>query len=184
MTRKTRRQVLLRLCAGLALAAGLVAACQLWVVEGFRVEGCCMEPGIRSGERVLVTKLDYLVRPPRRGDLVVFHYPRDPGKLYLKRVIALPGERVELRGQRVYVNGRPLGDRAARAHRACFYGPVTVPPGRLFVLGDNRDNSNDSRFWGTLPERDVVGRVRWRYWPPGRAGGLPTTGVVAAGKVH
>jgi len=172
-----------RAVAVLAAALAVLVAVHLWLVQSFRVEGACMEPAMKGGERVVVTKFGYWLARPQRGEVVVFRYPRDPSRLYIKRVIGLPEELVEIKAGRVYVDGRPLRERVA-PHHPQYYRPLWVPSGRYFVLGDNRDNSDDSRYWGTLPQQALVGRVCLRYWPPARAGLLPASGALQAGERH
>lgn len=175
------KEVLHRACPAAAAVLLAVLAAQLFLVRGYRLEGACMEPNVRPGERVLVTRFDYWLGAPARGDVVVFPYPRDPARLYIKRVIAVGGELVEIRAGRVYIDGEPVREPLVGRHQRQYFGPLVVPPGRLFVLGDNRDNSNDSRYWGCLPASQVIGRVRFRYWPLGRAGALPREEIVQAG---
>jgi len=164
---RTHKARITAVALGAAFTALLVAQC--WLVDGYRVSGACMEPSMHSGERVLVTKFDYWLSAPHRDEVVVFHYPRNPRLLYLKRIAGLPGDTVEIRGRRLLVNGRVLPRPASGSQRQ-YFGPVTVPAGTVFVLGDNQADSNDSRFWGPLPQRELVGKVRLRYWPPTRAG--------------
>ncbi len=145
----------------------LIAACVLlFIAQGYRVSGDCMEPRLHTGERILADKLAYALRGPRRGDVVVFLYPRDPRQTFVKRVIGLPGDTVAIESGRVLIDGRPLLEpyRVNPAHGDM--APQFVPHGSYFVLGDNRDFSDDSRFWGDLPRRDLVGRAVACYWPP------------------
>jgi len=150
------------------VALGLLPAVAvvLWVMQGFRVSGDCMRPHLATGERVLAYKLAYTLRGPRRGDIVIFAYPRDPSQTYVKRVVGLPGETVSIRSGLVSVDGRPLPEpyRVYAAHGDM--APQLVPHGTYFVMGDNRDVSDDSRFWGDLPRRDIIGRAVACYWPP------------------
>jgi signal peptidase I len=127
-----------------------------------------MEPNLQTGERVLASKFSYWFGMPRRGDVVIFKYPVDPKKNYVKRVVGLPGDTVEIRDGVVYVNGGRLTEtyKINEAHGS--YGPETVKSDKLFVLGDNRDQSNDSRFWGELPIANVQAKAVMLYWPPSR----------------
>lgn len=149
-------------------AVALFFFCITFLVQGYAVIGSCMEPNLVTGERVLGNKLIYRFKKPSRGDVVVFIYPRDPSKTYIKRVIALPGEMVEIRRGKVFINGKPIAEpyRVNEAHGD--YGPKIVKQGRLFVLGDHRDQSNDSRSWGDLPAENVRAKAWIRYWPIGR----------------
>ncbi len=144
-----------------------------FVVQAFFIPSGSMEPTLQVGDRILVAKFYYRLAPIQRGDVIVFRYPLNPGKDFVKRVVGLPGDRVELRRGVVYINGKPRPDLTpADGDPACIqdYGPKTVTPGHLFVLGDNRCNSEDSRFFGLVPARNVVGRALVIYWPPHRIG--------------
>jgi len=147
-----------------------------FVVQSFFISSDSMLPCLRPADRLLVNKFIYRLTAPRRGDIIVFRAPpraeAAPGEDYVKRVIALPGEVVEIRGGHgVYVNGRRLAEPYAKITTAGF-GPHRVAPHSVFVLGDNRAASYDSRAWGDLPRRLVVGKVMVRFWPPRRAGML------------
>ncbi|HWQ15705.1 MAG TPA: signal peptidase I [Roseiflexaceae bacterium] len=166
------------------------------VVQNFKIEGQSMEPNLHSGQYILVNKIVYfhfdlnaplrllpgnadlpprMVYPftmPRRGDVVVFEYPKDLSKDYIKRVIALPGETVEIRDGQVYVNGTLVDEpylqgtpTNCRLEDLCARGPVTVRPGTVFVMGDNRSNSSDSREWNELPLDRIIGKAWVSYWP-------------------
>ncbi|MFO7166959.1 MAG: signal peptidase I [Chloroflexota bacterium] len=167
------------------------------VVQNFKIEGQSMEPNLHSGQYILVNKLVYfhfdlnaplrllpgnadlpprMVYPftmPQRGDVVVFEYPNDFSKDYIKRVIALPGETVVIRDGQVYVNGIPVDEpylqgvtTNCRVEDPCANGnPITVRPGTVFVLGDNRMNSSDSREWNELPLDRIIGKAWVSYWP-------------------
>lgn len=130
-----------------------------------RVDGSSMEPTLHTGEFVIVNKLAYKLGNPEIGDVIVFHFPRDPEQEYIKRIIGLPGDRVVITNGQVTVNGFPLREdyiAAAPAYEASW----EIPEDNLFVLGDNRNNSSDSHNWGTVPESYVVGRALVVYWPP------------------
>ena len=130
-----------------------------------RVDGASMEPTLVSGEYVIVSKLSYRFGTPQRGDIIVFHFPRDPKEEYIKRVIGLPGDEVEVRHGSVYVNGQLLDETYLKV-TTNYNGTWMVPEGQLFVLGDNRNNSSDSHDWGTVPMDYVVGKAIVVYWPP------------------
>lgn len=136
-----------------------------FIAQGFSVFGSCMEPNLRTGERVLGNKLIYRIESPARGDVIVFKYPKNPEKTFIKRVVGLPGETLEIRGGRVYINDRPLSEPYLVNAPHGSYGPETIKPGKLFVMGDYRDQSNDSRYWGELPVRNVEAKAWIRYWP-------------------
>jgi len=130
-----------------------------------RVDGSSMEPTLHTGEFVIVDKISYEVGAPRRGDVIVFHYPRNPEKEYIKRVIGLPGDVVDIANGRVYVNGQVLHEPYIAA-APTYPGNWTVKENALFVLGDNRNNSDDSHRWGTVPVDYVIGKAVLIYWPP------------------
>ncbi len=148
-----------------SLAIVLGAAMLMLGTRGFYVYGSCMEPNLKTGERVLASRVSYWFGTPQRGDVVIFRFPGDLSKNFVKRVIGLPGDRVEIRSGNLFVNGRacPEPYRQIKAHGS--YGPETVRPGYLFVLGDNRDESNDSRYWGELPLGNVEAKAVLMYWP-------------------
>jgi len=146
----------------------------VFIVQAFFIPSGSMEPTLHVGDRILVGKFAYRIWEVKRGDIVVFHYPLNPNKDFVKRVVGLPGERVEIKDGLVLISGRPLGEayptRLPGGDRACTsnYGPQVVPAGSLFVLGDNRCNSEDSRFFGFVPFKNVVGRAMIVYWPMDR----------------
>lgn len=144
-------------------------ALQLWVVQGYRVYGSCMEPNLCTGERLLGSKLA-LLQGIHRGDVVVFRPPHQPDTAYVKRVIGLPGEVIEIRHSRVFIDGRELKEPYLQRAWHDDRPPQRIGADRVFVLGDNRDNSNDSRMWGELPIRNISAKAWLRYWPPERIG--------------
>lgn len=126
-----------------------------------------MEPSLHDGERLLVDKVTYRFREPRRGEIVVFGYPKDPRRKFIKRIIGLPGDVVEIRNRQLYINGTPIQEEYIRGPMYQPFGPFTVPEGTVWVLGDNRNNSEDSRFAdvGAVPMERIVGRALLIYWP-------------------
>jgi signal peptidase I len=167
-TRAKPFQSLLDLLHDLAIAVVVCVLLITYVVQAFKVQGTSMSPQLRDGERILVNKLIYYVGDIRRGDVVVFWYPEDPDLSFIKRVVGLPGETVEIRAGAVYVDGRlidePYVDNENAERRS--FPALEVRPGHYFVLGDNRKGSNDSRSWGLVPERYVYGKAFLRIWPP------------------
>lgn len=157
----------------LLIAAALVSLIRLFIFAPFIVEGGSMEPNFHTGERLIVNKLIYDFRKPERGEIVIFHAPA--GLDYIKRVIALPGETVKIQDNKVYVNGKELNEpyiQAAIDEKAKTgekynhdYPETQVPEGTVFVLGDNRLNSTDSRKIGPVPDNKIVGRADIRFWP-------------------
>jgi signal peptidase I len=141
----------------------------VFVVQPVKVEGTSMLPRLHDGERIFVNKLIYYGLPKlTRGDIVVFWPPHDPSKSYIKRVIGLPGESVEVREGRILVNGRELEEPYLDPQLNLSHmnqQPVIVKDHYYFVMGDNRDNSSDSRFWGLVPAKYIYGKALFRYWP-------------------
>lgn len=153
----------------------------VFFVQPVVVEGTSMLPQLHDGERLLVNKLVYYKIQSiswghiSRGDIVVFWFPNDPDKSYVKRVIGLPGEMVELRNGRVIVNGQELTEAYLDTeHNQSMpsMAPKRVDEHHYFVMGDNRDNSSDSRYWGLVPEKYVYGKAFFRYWKPANIGFL------------
>jgi signal peptidase I len=142
---------------------------QTFLVQGYRVFGNCMEPNLKTGERVLGSKMA-LVQGVKRGDVVVFRPPHKRDTAFIKRVVALPGEIVEIRNNQVFINDRRLNE--PYLHRLWHDNrpPERVASDKVFVMGDNRDQSNDSRMWGELPLNDIHAKAWLRYWPPERMG--------------
>ncbi len=142
-----------------------------FIFQVARVEGHAMEPTFNDQDRLVVNKLAYHGRSPGRDDIVMFYYPLNPEKSFLKRVIAMEGDEVRIVDGVVYVNGLPRDDAFVpgdfRSHDD--WGPQVVPEGYYFVMGDHRNNSSDSRHWGFVPKKYIVGRVQWRWWPIGSA---------------
>lgn len=165
----------------LAWALGLAFLLRATVVDARVIPTPSMIPTIRVGERVIEDKVFFRLAGIHRGDIVVFTPPFPAPEEYIKRVIGLPGETVEVRGGRVLVDGRPLTEPYINAPPLYQFGPVEVPDGHVLVLGDNRNDSNDSHAWGTLEIAAIAGRAVWRYWPPGRFGSLLTDAAPGPG---
>ncbi len=180
-----------------AVAAVLALVIRTFILQAYKIPSGSMEPTLLIGDHILVNKLAYGLRMPdslfglrmeglglgsyavrfgtvHRGDVVVFVFPRDRSKDFIKRVVALASDQVEVRGTQVYINGRLAPDPHARYTKTAAgsgaarvygdFGPQVVPPNKLFVMGDNRDLSYDSRFWGFVDMRDVEGRALIIYW--------------------
>lgn len=143
-----------------------------FVAQAFRVQGTSMEPLLLDGERIVVNKFIYRFQPIERGDVVVFWYPRDPSVSFIKRVVGLPSDLVEIRGGSLVVNGMPVPEAylPASFRDGDNYPPTEVRKGYYFVLGDHRRSSNDSRTWGEVPEKYIYGRAVFRFWPFNRVG--------------
>ena len=145
----------------------------VFVVQPVKVEGTSMLTRLHDGDRIFVNKLIYYGVPKlERGDIVVFWYPNDPSKNYIKRIVGLPGETVEVRAGRVFINGMELDEQYLNPQlnlSQLSQQAVPVKDHYYFVMGDNRDNSSDSRFWGLVPEKYIYGKALFRYWPLGDA---------------
>jgi len=158
----------------LLLALGLAGVIIVFLYQPVKVEGTSMAPLLSDQERIFINKFVYRFEPIERGDVVVFWYPLDRSKSFIKRVIGLPGENVDIRQGRVYVNGKRLEEDYVPPQFADLstYGPIHVPDGEYFVLGDHRASSNDSRVFGPVPLRYIYGKAVFAYWPMDRFGSI------------
>ena len=179
------------------IAVILALFARTFIVQAFKIPTGSMENNLLIGDHLLVNKFVFAptmtplenmllpIDPIRRGDIIVFKYPEEPERDFIKRVIGLPGETLELRSKRVFINGTMLdepyvhylvppdeenggGEFDVRVQ----YGPVTVPPGMYFMMGDNRDNSQDSRYWGFMPQEYIKGKALFVYFSFGEESGL------------
>jgi signal peptidase I len=130
------------------------------------VDGLSMEPRVHAGEIVLINTLAYRLGPLRRGDVIAFHHDAPTTETYIKRVVGLPGERIDVRDGVVTIDGRALAEPYVQFRDKRSAPTVSVPPGAYYVLGDNRAESDDSRNWGVLHQADVVGKALVGVWPP------------------
>ena len=162
-------EYLVILLVSFALVFGFVRP---FVMEAFWIPSGSMIPTLQIGDRVLVNKFIYRFTDPRRGDIIVFESVDNSNEDLIKRVVGLPGDKIAVRGGKLFVNGEPqkepytnkkLPDRS-------FYAQTTVPKNHVFVMGDNRGNSADSRVFGPLPEKNIEGEAFLRFWPPDRIG--------------
>ncbi len=173
-----RSRWLVELVVVLVLGVAAAVVLRAFVVQTFYIPSGSMEPTLMIGDRILVDKLSYHFHPVHRGDIVVFARP--PGELagpnvkdLVKRVIGLPGDTVSGQGGKVEIDGRPLAEPwLPPGTQTQPFPPVTVPPGEYFVMGDNRGDSSDSRVFGPIPGRLIVGHVVLRFWPLSRLGFL------------
>lgn len=201
----------------LLIAVIFATFARTWIVQAFKIPSGSMEKNLLIGDHILVNKFIYgptlsrleeallPVRKVRRGDVVVFKYPEDPTRDFIKRCMGLPGDTLRIEDRDLFINGELVDDSALtyyadrddppgrgifRSRRRDDFGPETVPAGKYFCMGDNRDNSNDSRYWGSVPEGYVKGRAFVVYWSfesepeplewPGFLGKLRQVGRVAA----
>jgi signal peptidase I len=185
-SRPHTKSVLREYAEAFAMALVLALFVRTFVVQAFKIPSGSMLPTLQIGDHILVNKFVYgfqlpfsgtrlfAMSQPQRGDVIVFVYPVDPSKDFIKRVVGLPGDVVQIRAKRVYINAELWNDPDAyfadglpsgRGHSTRDdYGPVTVPPNHFFVMGDNRDRSYDSRFWGFVDLPEVKGRAFLIYW--------------------
>ena len=182
----TGKSTLREYAEALLMAFVLALFIRSFIVQAFKIPSGSMQPTLEVGDHILVNKFAYGVRlpvvgtnllplgQPLRGDVVVFEYPLDPSKDYIKRVVGVGGDLVQIRNKHIYINGSlwndphtyfAEGDRGGQGSSPRdTFGPVTVPPGHVFVMGDNRDHSYDSRFWGFVDLNDVRGKAFLIYW--------------------
>ena len=177
---KTKRKSVLREYAeAIVIAVVLALFIRTFVVQAFKIPSGSMKPTLLVGDHILVNKFIYGIKipftdktiiklgKPKRGDVVVFKYPLDTKKDYIKRVVGLPGDKVELENKQLFINGKITDD--PHASYSIYgnlrnFGPVTVPVHHLFVMGDNRDESSDSRVWGFVPDAYLKGKAFLIYW--------------------
>lgn len=160
---KIFRDIIAPILLGLAVFALFHAT-----VGSFKVYGTSMLPTIEEGEYIMVSKAAYFFGEPQRGDIIVFDSPQDPKSDLIKRIIAVPGDTVEIRDDKVSVNGTPLAEPYTLEPPHYLMMPEEIPPGHYFVLGDNRNNSSDSHRGWTAPRQNIVGKAWITYWPPYR----------------
>ncbi|MPY89590.1 MAG: signal peptidase I [Luteitalea sp.] len=190
MTTTFKKSTIREYFESIVIAVILALFIRTWVFQAFKIPTGSMENNLLIGDHLVVNKwayaptamgLERVVLPVQtiaRGDIVVFKYPEDPERDFIKRVIGLPGETVEMRNKKVYINGRPLDEpyvhfltppASGQTEITAFdlrerYAPQDVPPDHYFVMGDNRDNSQDSRYWGFMPRDYVKGKALMIYW--------------------
>jgi signal peptidase I len=165
----------------LAISALIAVVLIVFIYQPVKVEGTSMAPALQDQERIFINKFTYRfgLGGIERGDTVVFWYPLDPAKSYIKRVVGVPGDRIRIDAGQVYVNGRALlegyvvdRDRVSWPSPPDSFRDRTVPSGKYFVLGDNRMFSSDSRSWGFVPRENIYGKAVFAYWPLNQAGRL------------
>lgn len=161
----------------LLIAIGLALVIIVFLYQPVKVEGTSMAPLLSDQERIFINKFVYRFEPIQRGDVVVFWYPLDRSKSFIKRVVGLPGETVEIRQGVVYVNNKAVPEPYVppQYEDLSDFGPVRVPEDKYFVMGDHRISSNDSRVFGPVASRFIYGRAVFAYWPVDHFGSLETT---------
>ena len=191
---------LVELVVIVAVALGLALGIQQFLVKPFKIPSESMIPTLEIGERVLVDRVSFRFSDPDRGDVVVFKPPAGadsnscgvepvpPGQAcpkptedrsdtnFIKRVVAVPGDKLTVVGGRVFIDGKQQEENFIRGDESCeicnLPEPITVPPDHFFMMGDNRGQSADSRYWGPVPKEWIIGKAFFTYWPPKRVGGL------------
>ena len=155
-----------------AIALAIALFVRIFIAEPRFIPSPSMVPTLAVGDRLLVEKVSYRLHSPQQGDIAVFEPPPQlqeygylPSQAFIKRVIGLPGQTVQVTQRKVYVDGQPLVEPYLAAPPDYEMPPVQVPPGSLFMMGDNRNDSNDSHVWGFLPVQNVIGRAAFRFWP-------------------
>lgn len=152
------------------LAVILAAIIRLFVAQPFYISMQSMEPTVLPNDWIIVNMLVYRFHPPQRGDIVVLRYPLDPSRDFIKRVVGLEGETVEIRQNDLIINGKRVDELYLPKVTMADFGPEQVPQGYYFVMGDNRGVSSDSRAWGPLPGKNIIGKAFFIYWPPSEIG--------------
>lgn len=169
------------------IALVLAILLRSFVAESRYIPSVSMVPTLQPGDRLVVEKISYRLHSPQRGDIVVFHPPfnlqaegYDNDQVFIKRVIGLPGETLQVQGGKVYVDGQPLSEHYTYEPANYDLPPLQIPLGTVFVMGDNRNNSNDSHIWGFLPEENILGHANFRFWPVERWGPLSLNPATSA----
>lgn len=185
-SRKTGKSVVREYVEAIVMALILALLLRAYVIEAFKIPSGSMIPTLLVGDHLLVNKMVYgidlpfvddkvlVYRDPELGDIIVFKYPKDPGKNFIKRVIGTGGDKVEIKNKVVYINGMKVeidniqhSDEdvlPANMSKRDNFGPIAVPEGKVFVLGDNRDDSHDSRYWGFVDLSEIKGKAMFIYW--------------------
>ena len=174
---KTALDFVMDILETITFVGSIFVVVYLFIMQPNQVKGPSMEPTFRSGEYIFTSKITYKFRPMARGDVVVFKSPKNPDQEYIKRIVGLPGDTVRIRNGQVYVNGAQVNETYIADETSLFEGgfvqedvPVTVPAGKLFVMGDNRPHSSDSREFGPIDQESLIGQVFYRYFPTNRMG--------------
>lgn len=176
MTIKKKREVAWDWFKSLLWAVAIALFIRAFFVGNFKIPSTSMVPTLKIGDRLLANKIVYRVREPKRGEVVIFRYPEDPKRDFVKRLVAFGGERVSIKDGRIFINGRPTENSILNMRYYYSDGPyggeqeIEVPRASYYVLGDNSFNSKDSRYWGFVPRKYLVGKALFIYWPPWRMG--------------
>ncbi len=168
--KKTKgKSVIMEIIESVAIAILLAVLIRTFVFQPFYIPSESMVPSLLVGDRIIVSKLNYHFSDPKRGDVMVFKFPLDPTRDFVKRTIGVGGESLSIRNSQLYINGKVIEeDYLPEGLAFADFGPVEVPSGSYFMMGDNRNNSDDSRVWGALPEENIIGKAVLIYWPLNR----------------
>lgn len=165
----------------IVVALSIFVVVYLFLIQPHEVKGNSMEPNFQNNDYILTDKISYKINVPHRGDVVIFKSPKNPEVDYIKRVIGIPGERVKVQKGKVFVNGKELSEPYLKDATFLFPGSflqegieISVPNDEYFVLGDNRPHSSDSREFGPIPVKSIIGKALIRYWPLTKFGMMPT----------
>lgn len=164
----------------IVLALAIFVVIYLFLFQPHQVKGASMEANFYDGEYILTDKITYRLRPPQRGEVVIFKAPKNPDLDYIKRIIGLPGETIKIENGKIVINSQELAEpyiSKGMVTTGGFYlsegKQIIIPEDSYFVLGDNRSHSSDSREWGPVYKDNIIGKAFLRYWPPSRIGILP-----------
>lgn len=153
----------------IAIAVILAVVIRVFLFQFFVIPSGSMEPTLTEGDMIAANKIIYRFSEPKRGDIIVFKYPLNPDRDFVKRLIGLPGEKVQIKNSTLYINGKKVAEPyLPKGLKFQDYGPVTIPKDKYFMMGDNRNNSLDSRAWGEMPRENIIGKAAIIYWPVNR----------------
>ena len=160
----------------IVVAAVVITLLIQTAVQKSSVIGYCMEPGLQNGQQLLINKVVYYFHEPERGDVIILHPPppyNPKTTPFIKRIIALPGDTIEVKNGAVYINGSELDEPYIKEPPTYNFQQKKIPENEYFVLGDNRNNANDSHVWGTVPRQNIIGKAWLSIWPPSEWGLVP-----------
>ncbi|HBV98922.1 MAG: signal peptidase I [Peptococcaceae bacterium BICA1-7] len=166
---RPKKSTLREIVESLVIAVVLALLIRTFILQPFYIPSGSMEPNLMIQDHIIVNKIGYRFWEPQRGDIVVFKFPRDPSKDFVKRLIGQPGDKVEIRKSKLYINGNLVSENYLPAGLEFgSFGPAVIPENSYFMMGDNRNNSDDSRSWGVLPRENIIGKAVLTYWPLNR----------------
>ena len=170
ITKKPKKGALRELIETVVIAFLLALIIRTFVIQVFYIPSASMEPSLLIKDRIIVNKFIYHFQPIHRFDIVVFKFPGDPPRDFIKRVVGLPGESLQVVKGNLWVDGKEIPEHHTINHDQSDFGPLRIPEGHYFVMGDNRGNSSDSRVWGFLPKDHLIGKAFLKIWPLTRFG--------------